>query len=601
MAEHSFRPICWLHISDIHMRVTTTWSQDVVLKAMCDDIERRRKDGISADFILVTGDLAFSGQADEYKLVASFFDALVSASGVHKDRIFCIPGNHDIDRERHKMCFLGCRHFAQTQNKIDELLALRDDLETLLKRQEHYKKFQSSYLNGQSREWTEDGLAYVSSLTIEDLDIAIIGYDSAWLAEGGMSDNGKLLIGERQVINGIQLTAKVKAPIVIGMAHHPSHLLHDFDRRSVQRRVQASCHFFHCGHLHEPETMTAGLQASGCVTLFAGAAFETRQSQNTYSIITLDLLQGKRTVKTIQYRPASGAFAFSSSEEFPIEITPYGTCGVGELAKAMAAYHQPLSPFSHYLSALLLDQKTELPIPGKNSYVFGSYAVLADQPNSELKGKTKQFVAFKNVLRVFYNRISLAEIFARYGDAVANYAAALEEACKAHQQLKDRLAELEKDARDIAATTDTTSAFSYTVSLLDELAEAHEWVLLRVQAARHLNSTDPTLALHAKRLIALSLAHSTEASDKASAVAHYQSLIHEPTSRLTDNGNLANLLLEMERFDEAKSVILEGIEKFPPSAREYFSPIGLRIAEATGDRTFRQQLHAAIEARGKRG
>src|SRR5437773_6617797 len=215
------------------------------------------------------------------------------------------------------------------------------------------------------------------------------------------------------------------------MAHHPSHLLQDFDRRSVQRRVEASCHFLHCGHLHAPETRTAGLQASGCLTLFAGAAFETRQSQNTYSIITLDLLQGKRTVRTIQYRPASGAFAFASSDQFPIEITPYGTCGVGELAKAMAAYHQPLSPLSHYLSALLLDQKAELPIPEKNGYVFGSYAVLSAQPDSELKGKTKQFVAFKNVLRVFYNRISLAEIFARYGDAVANYAAALEEGCKA--------------------------------------------------------------------------------------------------------------------------------------------------------------------------
>jgi predicted MPP superfamily phosphohydrolase len=601
MAEHSFRPICWLHISDVHMRVTTGWSQDVVLKAMCDDIERQRKDGISADFILVTGDLAFSGQADEYKLVASFFDALVSASGVHKDRIFCIPGNHDIDRERHKMCFLGCRYFAQSQNQIDELLAPTDDLETLLKRQEHYRKFQSSYLNGQLREWTADGLAYVSSLTIEDLDIAIVGYDSAWLAEGGMGDNGKLLIGERQVINGVQLTNKINAPIVIGMAHHPSHLLQDFDRRPVQKRVQASCHFFHCGHLHEPETMTAGLEASGCLTLFAGAAFDTRHSQNTYSIITLDLLQGNRTVKTIQYHPASGAFAFASSDEFPIEITPYGTCGVGELAKAMAAYHQPLSPLSHYLSALLLDQKTELPIlPGKNNYVFGSYAVLAAQPDSELKGKTKQFVAFKNVLRVFYTRISLAEIFARYGDAIANYGAALDKECKAHQELKQRLADLEKDAQTIA-TTDTTSAFSNTLYLLDELAVAHDWALLRVQAARHLNSTDQTLALHAKRLIALSLAHSTEASDKASAVAHYQALIHESTSLPTDNGNLANLFLEMERFDDAKSVILEGIEKFPPSATEYFSPIGLRIAEAAGDRTFRQQLHAAIEARGKRG
>ena len=34
------------------MRVSDAWSQDVVLKAMCDDIARQRKGGMSIDFIL---------------------------------------------------------------------------------------------------------------------------------------------------------------------------------------------------------------------------------------------------------------------------------------------------------------------------------------------------------------------------------------------------------------------------------------------------------------------------------------------------------------------------------------------------------------------
>jgi hypothetical protein len=62
------RPICWLHISDIHMRACDAWSHDVVLKAMCEDIERQRTEGTAADFILATGDLAFSGKTEEYAL-----------------------------------------------------------------------------------------------------------------------------------------------------------------------------------------------------------------------------------------------------------------------------------------------------------------------------------------------------------------------------------------------------------------------------------------------------------------------------------------------------------------------------------------------------
>jgi hypothetical protein len=93
------------------------------------------------------------------------------------------------------------------------------------------------------------------------------------------------------------------------------------------------------------------LSASGCLTLAAGASFETRHTHNSYSFVTLDLVRAQRTVKTIQYHPASGAFAFASSEDYPIEIAPSGTCSVGELAKAMKAYRASLSPLAHYLSA----------------------------------------------------------------------------------------------------------------------------------------------------------------------------------------------------------------------------------------------------------
>lgn len=233
------RPICWLHISDIHMRVCDAWSQDVVLKAMCEHIQRQRSDGTAADFILATGDIAFSGKTDEYALAATFFNALSTASGVPKERIFCIPGNHDIDRDRQKMCFLGARASLQDQNRTDALLATGEDLETLLKRQESYRRFQNVYFAGQDRTLTDDGLGYVSRLTIEDIRLAIVGFDSAWLAEGGISDHGKLLIGERQAINALTLAQECDDPphIIVGMSHHPLHLLQEFDRLPVQNRV----------------------------------------------------------------------------------------------------------------------------------------------------------------------------------------------------------------------------------------------------------------------------------------------------------------------------------------------------------------------------
>jgi predicted phosphodiesterase len=571
-----------------------------VLRAMCEDIAHQRKAGYAtADFILATGDLVFSGKADEFKLVDGFFDAVSSASGVRKDRIFCVPGNHDIDRGRQRMCFHGTRKFIESQNQIDQLLSPGDDIETLLKRQENYRNFQNAYFAGQERKWTDDGLGYVSCITVDDVRLAIIALDSAWLAEGGADDHGKLLIGERQVINAVNLVDGLDPHVVIGIAHHPFHLLQDFDRRPVQSRIERLCQFFHCGHLHEPEARTAGFRGSGCLTLGAGASFETRQSRNSYSFVILDLIRGQRTVRTAQYSPASGTFSFASSDEYPIEIAPSGKCKVSELAEVIEVHTESSCPWPHYLSALLLDQKSDLPIPAQNGFTFGSFAVLLAQPDGELRRKTVEFMAFKNVLAVFYNRLQLSEVFGKYGDAVWRYGAALEQTSNANPELKLRLGEQEKDAKAIAGAEPQKMSFSHTVALLAEIAAAGEWDQLRLLAERHVNSSSALVALQARRMLALSLAHSQEAADKTTASALYRSLIQE-SSEATDTGNLATLLIEAGSFEEAKKVVLSGIEKYPAKAADYFSPIGLRIVDATGDRNFRRRLHQEVAEKEKR-
>jgi predicted phosphodiesterase len=567
---------------------------------MCEDVARKRAGGVLFDFILATGDLAFSGKADEYKLVGELFDALALASGVPKSKIFCIPGNHDIERDRQKMCFRGARGHLESQNRIDLLLSPGDDLETLLRREESYREFQGSYFTGQQRIATDDGLGYVSHFVKDDVQVAILGVDSAWLAEGGIEDHGKLLIGERQMINAIALASQRHPHIVIGMAHHPFHVLQDFDRRCVQARAERSCLFFHCGHLHEPEAQATGFSSTGCLTLAAGASFETRQSHNAYSIVTLDLLRGKRSVRTVRYDPANGTFSFESSAEYPVEIAASITCDVGELAKAITGYCSSRSVFAYYLAALLLDQKVEFPIAGQKGHVFGSFDLLLDQPEDELQRKTIEFLAFKNILRVLYSRAKLHDLLVQYGNVIKEYGAILEQRCITDADLRTRLGDREKDAKAMSAAELQQPTFSHAVALLVELAEAREWSELRAQAERHAHSSDPTVAIQAKRMFALSLANSTETVDKEAAAALYRSLLTEAQTEPSDAGNLAKLLIEARSFDEAQRVILAGIEGSATKLAGYFSEIGLKIVEATSNREFRRQMEAAVEARSKR-
>jgi hypothetical protein len=178
---------------------------------MCKDIARHRGDIGTIDFVLATGDLAFAGKAHEYDRAVAFFDEVVRVAGVPRERIFCIPGNHGVDRDRQKMCFAGARHTLQSQNEIDSFLGTSEEVETLLQRQEHYHRFQESYFARQEKRWTADRLGYISTIFVEDLAIAIVGINTAWLSEGGASDHGKLLTGERQVIDALRIASEADA------------------------------------------------------------------------------------------------------------------------------------------------------------------------------------------------------------------------------------------------------------------------------------------------------------------------------------------------------------------------------------------------------
>ena len=591
------RPICWLHISDIHLTRREVWSQDVVLRAMCEQIESQRADGVVPDFVLMTGDIASTGKDEEYALASDFFDALSAASDVPTGLIFCIPGNHDVDRSLYPVCFAGARTVLHNQTHVDSLLAPSDDLQILLLRQRSYRGFHDTYFARQEKRWTSDGLAYVSHLAFNDIRIAILALNSSWLAEGGLGDHGRLLIGEHQAVEAIRLAQEVESPphVILGMAHHPFHLLQEFDRRPVVSRIERVCHVLHCGHLHEPEVRTAGLSGTGCLTLTAGASFLARESGNSYSVVKLDLLHGLRTVTTVQYNRFTGRFSAAETTTYPADITPTSTCTVPELAEALGNFHNSLARRAHYLAAVLLDQKAELPIPTDTSHAFGPFAVVA-RTESPLRAPTVTFMTFRNVLRVLYGRLSLVDILERYGDAVARYGIALEEICRGNHDLDVRLDQHEADARALAGAV-ACLAISHTEALLAELAAARDWTALREHAERHLGSPDAAIATRARRALALALAHSEEHANKTAAIDLYRSLLERDSAEVTDAGNLVTLLAENGWPDEAKAVLLGAIERFPVERTDYFGEFGQAIVGNQGDRVFRDELEAAITRR----
>ena len=572
----------------------------MVLEALCRDVACQRAEGL-IDFILVSGDLAFSGRAEEYALVGQFFDGLAAAAEVERERIYCIPGNHDIDRDRQEFCFRGARVTLSNPSATDAFLSspLADNFLTLLQRQDAYRDFERCYFAQQGRTPTEDGLGYVSRLTIDGISFAILGLDSTWLSAGGSDDHLHLLLGERQVLNAVaQIKETVDAPhIVVAMAHHPLHLLQDFDRRSVQARLDEFCHFLHVGHLHSPENRPTGNTAGGCLTLGAGAAFQTRYTQNAYSLVALDLVHGLRTVTIRHYSAAERSFSAGATNDYRIEVTAGETCDFRELAATITNLTSTAWP--HYVASLLLAKKTELPVAVSGGHALASCEVIEAQPDGDLKRMSMALLTFRNVLGILLGRETLGEILQHHGDPVREYCAMLADLSDAEPSLVDRLNAQEQDALSLAGEEGSKSLF-YTAALLKDLASAGDWDTLREQAERHLDSDSHGLAIEAQRMLALALANSPDSAEKAGAIDLYRRLVESAPPDPTDVGNLATLLAETGATQDAEAVLLRGVVACPPERLDYLSEVGHRIVEATGDKEFRERLRAAIAQRPHR-
>ena len=582
------RPVQWLHLSDFHLCESKVWSQDAVLAAMLDDINRRVAEGMVFDFVLVTGDLAFSGQEAQYAHVETFIDNLAATIGLTRDKIFCVAGNHDVDRNRQTKCFAGARITLQSESDIYSFLSSEEERETLLTRLRGFREFQERCFPDQSRNKTDDGLGYVSVIDIGDIKIAIVGLNSAWLAEGGRSDHGQLLLGECQVTKAIEIVKQANPHIVIGMAHHPFALLSEFDRPPTQRRLEDACHFFHCGHLHVPDASNVATHSGNCLTLAAGASFESRESHNSYTMVTFDPLHAQTNVTFVRYDPTNGAFSFESDQSYPHEVDASAGCGIGELASALHAYCPMVADYCHYLAALLVEAVADVPILADQGIAFGTPSLLRQQPDSDLKSVTLEFLAVSNAVKLLSGHKPLEEILAVNGHPVEGYSNAILMLADADPELRTQLVQ-RNDAARMLAGADGIKPFSHTLALLEEFRDAEEWDTLRQQAERHIRLEDPVVSTHAKRMLALCVGRSTDQADQDRAVELYQELVDSPQGEAADFASLATLLIDGGNNEQATAAVLRGIEAFPESV-DGFVEIGMRIVEVTGDRRLRQRL-----------
>ncbi len=298
--------ITWLHLSDLHFRNGTSYDENIVLGALLKDLaERMQKDGLRPDFIIVTGDIAHGGQAAEYRLAARFFDDLLRITGLGKDRLFLVPGNHDLDRS---LITRGARAIASSLNdrkSVNEVLGTVADRKLLLARFQGYKAFLKKHLAGHLT-FDDRRYFYVKTFEVAGRVVSVLGLNSAWTSSSD-EDRNRLLVGERQVRDALAEAGTERA-LCLALVHHPFDWLRDFDRADAEALLRGRCQFILHGHMHNVGLLQGRDPDTECVMIAAGACYETREYPNSYNLVRLDLAAAQGTVHLRTYSDRGGGF-----------------------------------------------------------------------------------------------------------------------------------------------------------------------------------------------------------------------------------------------------------------------------------------------------
>ncbi|MEG5334490.1 MULTISPECIES: metallophosphoesterase [Enterobacter cloacae complex] len=288
-------PAIFVHLSDIHfgqerddrVHIHGDVKQQLIVDAR--DVISKIAGG-SADGILVTGDIAQSGQWAEYVEAARWLDELASNIGVEIHCVQMVPGNHDLDRS--KLSFAGQQildHIrAGGAPEYEAILSNPTDRAALFARFEDYDRFSFGYncpLNSEGAYASEMEITLAPGRTIR-----FIRLNSSLLCHGKERDeHPELMLGARQFT--IPREDGVENIILV---HHP--LSWYKDQEQVRDYIRSRARVFISGHEHDPKVSVDNVDEGCDVLMLAAGATVPYQSDDvytfTYNIIEFDWDEG---------------------------------------------------------------------------------------------------------------------------------------------------------------------------------------------------------------------------------------------------------------------------------------------------------------------
>lgn len=297
--------LVFLHLSDLHFTGRPRTSPFELDEKLRHEIEldapgiAKKLGGTTA--ILVSGDVAFSGQEDEYRNAKEWLTELSGRLGIGPENVWVIPGNHDVNWNEHerlpdsltKRSMLREVPLLELDRTLDAVLHDPETAVMLMGPLKEYLTFAAEYDCPSSI----DELAWNTPFELgAGYRLVIRGLNSA-LISGPDDDTNtkKLVVGTAQ-------TQLFRRPgiVYLTMCHHPPSWIRDSEQLQTSFDSDAAVQI--TGHTHNYSVEVRG--RSVCVS--SGAAHPERHKKGwepRYNFLTVDLIEAAQPEVEIVVHP----------------------------------------------------------------------------------------------------------------------------------------------------------------------------------------------------------------------------------------------------------------------------------------------------------
>lgn len=263
----------FVQVSDIHFgqenRGEIFFHNDVRDRLISDC--ERLSEARPADFVVVTGDIAFSGGKAQFDAASDWLERLCVAAGASTESVLAVPGNHDVDWNQidygTKLVHEETRRRtpANLQEHLADIGKMDRDPNPILAKLDAYRTFALS-MQSPLKSFVDP--AWTKQFDVGGVPVRFLGLTTVLLSD--VSDQqGSLVLGEQQFVG----MTREEEPVYVALLHHHPTWLKDRERAEEYLNSRVSLLLY--GHEHTPRFEMRRIRGFERVELGAGAVTAT--------------------------------------------------------------------------------------------------------------------------------------------------------------------------------------------------------------------------------------------------------------------------------------------------------------------------------------